>query len=94
MIPYPHLASLAMIPLTAIVCVWISQCNLEHSVPVPTAATRLMVETFQEVTEKQNTGLARCMSLIHICERFRLTHEEQLKAIFKVNRDDLCKGKK
>jgi len=66
----------------------------EEPKPVPTAATRLMVETFQEVAEKQNTGLARCMSLVHICERFRLTHDEQMKTIFKMTRDDLCKGKK
>lgn len=59
--------------------------------PVPTEATALMIETFQETAEKLNTQLARCMSLIEICERSRLTFDAQMAAVFKVNKEVLCK---
>jgi len=65
----------------------------EKPEPVPTAATELMIDTFSDVSEKLNTELARCMSLVHICERMRHTFDAQIKAIFQVNKENLC-GKK
>lgn len=59
--------------------------------PVPTEATELMVETFEAVAEKQGDALARCMSLIEICERARLTFDAQMKAVFEVTKKDICK---
>jgi len=65
----------------------------EKPEPVPTEATELMINTFSDVSEKLTVELARCMSLVQICERMRHTFDAQLDAIFQVNKENLC-GKK